>query len=394
MGIGLPLAGHRTNRNTRVGARRAMTRTKSSTSRSTQTLEAVVVDDSQFMRTVIGGMLEEEGIAVVEAASDGGAGVDAVKKHEPDVVTMDLKMPDVDGIEAVDRIMTECPTPVLVLSAHAADGAELTFEAMDRGAVDFFEKPSGEVSVGIKQQKDALLSKVRSVASADIAAAGAAANKTSTETTAAQTPTTPARSETEYPDRPTLIIGSSTGGPTVVEGVLSELPLEADFRVIVVQHMPDGFTGRFAKRLDEASDYSVREAVDGDRIGGGEALVAKGGKHLEVSGYGGGRIRVSLTEDEPVNNVRPAVDVTLRTAAERIDGPLTVAILTGMGADGADGIKDVCDAGGAILAQDEETSAVFGMPQRAIETGTVDDVRPRGELVSGILNATTTQESR
>ncbi len=369
-----------------------MTRTKTSTRRSTGTLDAVVVDDSQFMRTVIGGMLEEEGISVVDTASDGEAGVEAVKEHEPDVVTMDLKMPGVDGIEAVDRIMTEQPTPVLVLSAHAADGAELTFEAMDRGAVDFFEKPSGEVSVGIKQQKDALLSKVRSVASADVAAAGAAAEKTST-TTSTPPSTSTSRSETAYPDRPTLIIGSSTGGPTVVEGVLDELPLEADFRGIVVQHMPDGFTGRFAKRLDAASDYTVREASDGDRIGGGEVLVAKGGKHLEVSGYGGGRIRVSLTETESVNNVRPAVDVTLRTAAEKIDGPLTVAILTGMGADGADGVRDVRDAGGTIIAQDEETSAVFGMPQRAIETGAVDDVCPRNDLVSGILDATTTQES-
>jgi two-component system chemotaxis response regulator CheB len=370
-----------------------MTRTKPSTHRSAKTLEAVVVDDSQFMRTVIGGILEDEDISVVESASDGEAGVEAVKEHEPDVVTMDLNMPGVGGIEAVDRIMSECPTPVLVLSAHAADGAELTFEAMDRGAVDFFEKPSGEVSVGIKQQKDALLSKVRSVAKADVAAASAAAEDKTAATATTRTPKTPAKSETEYPDRPTLIIGSSTGGPTVVEGVLSELPVEADFRVIVVQHMPDGFTGRFAKRLHEASEYTVREAADGDRIGGGEALVARGGQHLEVSGYGGGRIRVSLTEDEPVNNVRPAVDVTLRTAAEKIDGPLTVAILTGMGGDGADGVADVYDAGGAIIAQDEETSAVFGMPQRAIETGAVDDVRPRSELVSGILNATTKQNS-
>jgi two-component system chemotaxis response regulator CheB len=164
--------------------------------------------------------------------------------------------------------------------------------------------------------------------------------------------------------------------------------------VLIVQHMPDGFTGRFATRLDEASDYDVREATDGDRIGGGEALVAKGGKHLRVSGHGGGRIRVSLTEDEPVNNVRPAVDVTLLTAAEQVDGPLSAAILTGMGADGAEGVRALSDAGGTVVAQDEETSAVFGMPQRAIQTGAVDDVRPRSELVSGLLNAITTRKQR
>ncbi len=351
-------------------------------------ISAVVVDDSQFMRTVIADMLEEAGITVPGTASDGEAGVEAVLEHGPDVVTMDLKMPGMDGIEAVKRIMAERPTPVLVLSAHAADGAELTFEAMEEGAVDFFEKPSGEVSVGLKQQREALVSAVRSVASADVSAAGAAAGSEPSD------PRPTARAESGYVDRPTLVVGSSTGGPTVVEGILEALPIEADFRVLVVQHMPEGFTGRFAERLDSASDYAVREAADGDRIGGGEALVARGGKHLEVSGYGGGRLRVSLTEAPPVNNVRPAVDVTLETAAERIDDPLSVAIVTGMGADGAGGVRAVSDGGGAVIAQDEETSAVFGMPKRAIETGAVDEVRPRSELVAGILQTVNKEESR
>ncbi len=363
-----------------------MTRTEIAEAHSTTDLRAVVVDDSQFMRTVIGDMLAEEGITVVEAASDGAAGVEAVERHDPDVVTMDLEMPGMGGIEAVEEIMDRNPTPVLVLSAHAADGAELTFEAMDRGAVDFFEKPSGEVSIGLKQQQERLIETVRSVAAADLSAAEAAAD---------HTPTKPGKTTpSAYLEDPTLVIGSSTGGPTVVEGILSELPLEADLRVLVVQHMPDGFTGRFADRLDAASEYTVREATDGARIGGGEALVAKGGTHLEVSGYGGGRIRVSLSDAKPVNNVRPAVDVTLETAAAQIDGPLTAAILTGMGADGADGIRKVGAAGGTVLAQDEETSAVFGMPQRAIETGFVDDIRPREELAAGILKAITTEESR
>ena len=331
-------------------------------SRSGSAIRAVVVDDSQFMRTVIADLLEEAGVDVVDTAANGEAGLEAVREHRPDVVTMDLKMPGMGGIEAVDRIMTDCRTPVLVLSAHAEDGAEETFEAMDRGAVDFFEKPSGEVSVGIKRQQDALVSKVESVAGAD----------------------------REYVRNPTLVVGSSTGGPTVVEGMLADLPLDADLRILVVQHMPEGFTSRFADRLDAASDYDVREAEDGARIGGGEALVARGDRHLVVSGYGGGRLRVTLTDDPPVNNVRPAVDVTLETAAEQVDGPLSAAILTGMGADGADGVRAVSEVGGTVVAQDEETSAVFGMPQRAIETGVVDDVRPRQELAVGVLEALAT----
>ena len=364
-----------------------MTRTRAANERSTtgRGLRAVVVDDSQFMRTVISDMLEEEGITVVESASDGADGVEAVERHDPDVVTMDLKMPETDGIEAVERIMSSNPTPVLVLSAHAADGAALTFEAMDKGAVDFFEKPSGEVSVGMKQQQEALVETVRSVAKADVSA---------TEAAAEHTPSTVTASAPAYVDDPTLVIGSSTGGPTVVESVLRELPIEADLRVLVVQHMPEGFTGRFADRLDAASEYDVREATDGDRIGGGEALVAKGGKHLEVSGHGGGRVRVKLSESDPVNNVRPAVDVTLRTAAETIDGPLAAVIVTGMGADGASGVRAVDAAGGTVLAQDEETSAVFGMPQRAIETGVVDGVYPHDEIVAGVLDAVTTEDNK
>ncbi len=365
-----------------------MTRTEAARQRSTTDLRAVVVDDSQFMRTVIGDMLEADGITIVESASDGATGVEAVERHDPDVVTMDLEMPGMGGLEALGEIMERNPTPVLVLSAHADDGTEATFEAMDRGAVDFFTKPSGEVSVGIKQQQDRLTETVRSVAGADLSAAEAAASHTETGSPGTATPSS------AYLEEPTLVIGSSTGGPTVVEGVLGELPLEADLRILIVQHMPDGFTGRFADRLDAASEYAVSEATDGARIGGGEALVAKGGTHLEVSGYGGGRIRVSLSEDEPVNNVRPAVDVTLETAAAQIDGPLTAAILTGMGADGADGVREVSAAGGTVLAQDEETSAVFGMPQRAIETGVVDDVRPRDELAAGVLNAITTEGPR
>jgi two-component system chemotaxis response regulator CheB len=351
---------------------------------------AVVVDDSPFMRTLISDMLEAGGISVLDTAANGELGVEAVEEYAPDVVTMDLKMPDVDGIEAVERIMTECPTPVLVLSAYAADGAELTFEAMERGAVDFFEKPSGEVSAGLQQQRDALISTVRSVASVDVSTTDTTGHPTAADRDAS-VPTTDDRA---YVQRPTLVVGASTGGPTVVEEVLAGLPIETDLRILVVQHMPEGFTGRFAKRLDEASDYAVREASDGDRIGGGEALLARGGKHLRVSGYGGGRIRVSLTEDEPVHSVRPAVDVTLRTAADRIDGPLSVAILTGMGADGADGARAVSAAGGTVIAQDEGTSAVFGMPKRAIETGAVDDVRPREELVAGIVDTITTREAR
>ncbi|PSQ36292.1 chemotaxis response regulator protein-glutamate methylesterase [Halobacteriales archaeon SW_10_66_29] len=338
---------------------------------------AVVADDSHFMRRVITDILEDGGVEVIGQARNGREAVAAVREHGPDVVTMDVEMPEMDGIEAVERIMAEQPTPVVMLSAHTDENADVTFQALDRGAVDFFTKPGGEVSMEMSRLEDQLVEMVRSVAgtspgedapaaSDDGAAAGAGG---------------------AYVEHPTLVIGSSTGGPKMVERLLSELPVAAGFRVLVVQHMPEGFTDRFAARIDARSDYDVREATDGDRIGAGEALIAPGGTHMVVSNYHSGRLRVKLTEDQPVNSVRPAVDMTMGSAAEVIGDPLFGVVLTGMGEDGAAGIKSIKAVGGTTIAQDEETSAVFGMPKRAIETGYVDQVLPIDGMTDGILDA-------
>jgi two-component system chemotaxis response regulator CheB len=336
---------------------------------------AVVADDSHFMRSVISDILEDGGIEVVGEARNGRDAVDTVAELEPDVVTMDVEMPEMNGIEAVDRIMSENPTPILMLSAHTDENADVTFEALDNGAVDFFTKPGGEVSMEMSRLEDQLVEMVTNVAEADPTAPsdddGAASSL--------------APSTRTYVDSPTLLVGSSTGGPKMVERVMSELRLEADFRILIVQHMPDGFTERFAQRIDARSDYDVREAGHGDRIGGGEALVAPGGKHMVVSNYHSGRLRVKLTDDPPVNSVRPAVDMTMSSAAEVITDPLVGVILTGMGEDGAAGIKSIKAVDGRTIAQDEETSAVFGMPKRAIETGFVDDVLPIDDIPEGIL---------
>jgi two-component system chemotaxis response regulator CheB len=282
--------------------------------------------------------------------------------------------------------MADRPTPVLMLSAHTDDDADVTFEALDKGAVDFFTKPGGEVSMEMSRLEDQLVEMVTSVAEADPAAGTGADTAAATTAGATGTATAPGPGEGV---EPTLVIASSTGGPKTVERVLSELPREAGFRVLIVQHMPDGFTGRFAERIDARSDYDVREATDGDRIGAGEGLVAPGGYHTVVSGYRAGRLRVRLTEEPPVNSVRPAADVTMRSAAETVTDPLVGVVLTGMGEDGAAGIEAIGTAGGHTVAQDEATSAVFGMPKRAVETGHVDEVLPVGEIPEGILRATT-----
>lgn len=368
-------------------------------------VRAVVVDDSRFMRELIGEMLGSDGIDVVATAADGEAALDAVCTHRPDVVTMDHEMPGMNGTEAVDRIMTECPTPVLMLSAYTEADADVTFEALDAGAVDFFAKPGGEVSMGVQRHRERLVETVNSVAAADISARATrertqtaratasavtrtkSARKSNPTATATTTPGATGTGATRQTDGPlTVVVASSTGGPDAVERVLSGLPGDADMRVIVVQHMPAAFTGRFADRLDVAAAFDVREATDGARIGAGEALVAPGGCHLTVSNYRAGRLRVGLTDD-PADGVRPAADVTMQTAAETVDDPLLAVVLTGMGNDGAKGVEAIAAAGGRVIAQDEASSVIYGMPKRAYETGCVDQVLSLADIPDGVVAA-------
>jgi two-component system chemotaxis response regulator CheB len=337
---------------------------------------AIVVDDSSFMRTLISDILEAGGIEVVATPSDGAAAVTAVHDHEPDVVTMDVEMPGVDGLEAVERIMATRPTPILMLSAHTQEGADVTFDAIDRGAVDFFTKPGGEISAGMVRFEGQLVEHCRAVARATVEAGGD--RRTSGES-ATDIPVTDVQSN------PTLVVGASTGGPHAVERLLADLPIAGDFRILVVQHMPEGFTTRFAERLDEASDYSVSEARHGAVIGGGEAAVASGGHHLAVTGYRDGRVELALSDGAPRHGVRPAIDVTLESVAKTVSDPVVAVVMTGMGRDGAAGVEQVKEAGGMVVAQDEATSAVFGMPKRAIETGCVDTVAPLERIPRAVV---------
>jgi two-component system chemotaxis response regulator CheB len=353
----------------------------------TGSVEAVVVDDSQFMRTMITDILDDAGISVVAEAADGDEAVDRVLAHAPDVVTMDVEMPGTDGLTAVERIMDERPTPVLMLSAHTGEGTDTAFEALERGAVDVFAKPGGEVSAGMSRQRDRLVEQVKSVARSDVSGGSrerAAATATVGGGTAAAAGA--GHADDDYPDDATLVIGASTGGPQVVEGVLAALPPAADLRVLVVQHMPEGFTGRFAARLDERCAYDVSEACHGDYVDGGEVAVAPGDRHLRADRWRRGRIRVELTDEPPVNSSRPSVDVLMRSAAGTAEGPLVGALLTGMGRDGAAGIRAVHAADGHTIAQDEETSTIFGMPREAIETGAVDRVLPGDEVAAGVAD--------
>ena len=363
-----------------------MSRSTDRRSTSTDAPRVVVVDDSPFMRQLIGDILTDAGVSVVGEAGDGAAAVSVVETTRPDVVTMDVEMPGVGGIEAVERVMATVPTPILMLSAHTADGTDATFEALERGAVDVFTKPGGEVSAGVSRDADRLAAAVRSVATADLDAVSMTSRSSSADAadSAPRSPSTQPAASPEDLDAPlTVVVGASTGGPKAVERVLAALPA-ADCRVLVVQHMPAGFTARFAARLDEASAYEVREAGDGDRIGAGEALVAPGSAHLVVASYRAGRLRVRLREPADTG-VTPAVDVTMRTAAATVDDPLVGVVLTGMGDDGAAGIRAMAAAGAHTIAQSRDSCVVYGMPKRAVETGVVDDIHDLDDVADAIV---------
>ena len=405
---------------------------------------ALVVEDSPFMRRVVARALADAGYAV-ETATDGREAVEAVERHEPDVVTMDVEMPVMDGIEAIDRIMSSRPTPIVVLSAHTDEGAETTVRAIEKGATTVLHKPDGSDGRTVLDLAEEVVETVDGLADAEVstaalaraaaaieavtegrprtAAAGAGATacprseapaarsgETTTQSggvvpTARSGETTTqsggvvstARSanvaatgrpdDCRFVDDPTIVVGASTGGPKIVEALVAGLPVELGARVLVVQHMPEAFTGRFAARLDEIGDYHVREAGHGDRVGPGEVLVAPGDAHLVVDGRDGDRPRVRTEASERIHGVRPAIDVTMETAAETVSGSLAGVVLTGMGRDGAAGIEAIHEAGGRTIAQDEATSPVFGIPRRAIETGCVERVVPADGLVGALLEA-------
>ncbi|GAB3682416.1 protein-glutamate methylesterase CheB [Salinarchaeum chitinilyticum] len=394
--------------------------------------EVLVVDDSQFMRTVLSEVLSEHGYEVV-TASDGETAIDAVAEHEPDVVTMDVEMPGMGGIDAVEEIMAEHPTPILMLSAYTKEGADATLDALSRGAIDFLPKPSGEISADIGQLEDELIETVEAVEGADVGtvatsrAASAARTAADAEAVVREASATveqalssgesasttfggPTASgaghadpsidgadesavPASYDGSPTIVIGASTGGPRVLERILTELPAELNARVLIVQHMPASFTDRLSRRLDGFSEYAIREAADGARVTPGEAVIARGDYHMEVAYSGPEHCKVRLTESERLHGVRPAIDVTMLSAAREIDGRLIGVALTGMGRDGAQGISAIKGVGGVTIAQDEESAPVYGIPKQAVATGDVDRVVADDDVVEALVEIAIDQDA-
>ncbi|MBC7131463.1 chemotaxis response regulator protein-glutamate methylesterase [Candidatus Bathyarchaeota archaeon] len=308
------------------------------------------------MRKMIKDLLNHDPeITVVGTAVDGIDALNKIRMLSPHVVTLDVNMPKMDGLTTLQKIMEENPLPVIMVSSLTTEGAEATLKALDCGAVDYVAKPSGEISLDIEKIRNTLIEKIKMAAKANVVI---------------HKPVSPLSLSLTQLDN-VILIGASTGGPPAIEKILSCLPAVVP-PILIVQHMPSGFTKSFANRLNKHCKFEVKEAEEGDSIQPSLALVAPGGYHMIV----GKDKRVHLDSSPPLHGVRPAVDPMMMTAAEVFGDKTIGVLLTGMGRDGAWGMKAVKQHGGYTIVQDKKSCVVFGMPKAAIEEGCVDEILP------------------
>jgi two-component system, chemotaxis family, protein-glutamate methylesterase/glutaminase len=340
-------------------------------------IRVLVVDDSAFVRQALTRMLgAAPDVEVVGTAGDGQEGLEKVRELRPDVVTLDVKMPRMGGLEALRRIMAECPTAVLLLSSHTSEGAEVTLRGLDLGAMDFVDKSSVQGHMNLSGLADELLAKVRVLASIPHERLAKAASPP-------RAAPPPARHE-----RPAevVVIGTSTGGPSALQAVIPRLPRDLATAILVVQHMPAGFTRSLAERLHQRSALPVREAQDGELVPRGAVLIAPGGVHMKVRRRGG-QPRVWLDLEPRSALHRPSVDVLMASVAKTYGARSMGIVLTGMGADGVEGLRAIREAGGRTLAESQETCVIYGMPKAAVEAGVVEDTVPLPRVADEILAA-------
>ncbi len=327
-------------------------------------VRVLVVDDSALMRKMIPQIIErDEGIQVVGTAMDGEFAIKKMDELKPDVVTLDLDMPRMDGMETLRVIVRNYRVPVIVVSAHTTQGASATFKALASGAFDFVAKPKDAASAHMEDISKELIGKIKVAAQSGVPQASNPASVLSEPKRAAKPAAKPKRAPSKV-----VAIGISTGGPNALQYVLSQLPGDFPGSIVVVQHMPEGFTELFARRLDECCAIDVKEAQSGDLLIAGRALICPGNRHIKVKRMPMGDIIV-LSDDDRVNGHRPSVDVLFRSVAQEFGNNSLGVLMTGMGEDGAEGMAAIKRAGGMTVAQSEDSCVVFGMPKAAIERG-------------------------
>ncbi len=339
-------------------------------------IRVLVVDDSALMRKMIPQMLERDGgIRVVGTAMDGKFALDKAAELKPDVITLDLEMPRMNGIDALRQIAKHHPSPVIVVSAHTTEGANSTFKALAMGAFDFVTKPANGSSRHIADIAQQLTAKIRAAAQARATAPRAFPSVDFPKVQkVARKKAAPSR---------VIAIGVSTGGPNSVQYVLSRLPADFTGSILIVQHMPEGFTEMFARRLDASCAIDVKEANSGDLLLAGRALICPGNRHMKVRRAALGDM-VVLSDEERVNGHRPSVDVLFRSVAEEFGARAAGVLMTGMGEDGAEGMGLIKSAGGMTIAQSAESCVVYGMPRAAIERGFALRVSPLETIPSAV----------
>ena len=409
-------------------------------------IRVLVADDSSFMRKVLSDLFTEApDFEVVGTAANGKEAVTQVLKLKPDVVTMDVNMPVMDGLKAVEAIMTDCPTPIMMFSSLTKEDADETVKALSLGAVDFMCKAGGSISK-IDSIAGEILEKCRNASKANVKKFGInnnilekkqeagnlkrinilekkdynlSGNNSSTATSAASRlrglrptaePVSPVsaklKSHSSAADRiakrenpylkmraatsgrsgnKLVVLGTSTGGPKALQAVVPKLPADMPCGMVIVQHMPAGFTKSLAERLDYSSQVTVKEAEDNDPILPGYVYIAPGNYHLEITGSGPQRV-ISLNQKPPVGSHRPAVDPTFESVVQYGSDVVSV-ILTGMGCDGSAGMKKIKEAGGYVIAESKESCVVYGMPKAVVDAGIVDEVLPVEQVADAIVNA-------
>jgi two-component system chemotaxis response regulator CheB len=353
-------------------------------------IKVMIVDDSAVVRQTVRTLLEREpDIEVIGAASDPVFAISHMQRQWPDVIVLDIEMPRMDGLTFLKKIMTERPTPVVICSSLAESGAAATLQALSSGAFTIITKPKMGVKQFLEDSTNDVVQAVRSAARANMARLGA-------RSAAPLAPRPRFDADAMLPAglgsgasmvRTTeriVAIGTSTGGTQALEAVLTRLPATSP-GIVIVQHMPERFTAMFAERLDSLCRIDVREAKDGDRVMPGRALIAPGGRHMMLA-RSGAQYKVEVRDGPLINRHRPSVDVLFRSCAKFAGKNAVGVIMTGMGDDGARGLKEMHDAGASTVAEDESTCVVFGMPKEAIRLGGVDRVAPLPQIPDLILS--------
>ncbi|HEX3011072.1 MAG TPA: chemotaxis response regulator protein-glutamate methylesterase [Syntrophomonadaceae bacterium] len=345
-------------------------------------IKVLVVDDSAFMRRVVSDIINmQPGMEVIGKARDGADALAKISELHPDVVTMDIEMPNMDGLTAIKKIMEVNPLPIIMLSSLTKSGAEQTMKALNLGAIDFITKPSTSLAVDIDMIKDDIVRKIMIAAGTKkkLQNSYVIGNITRYERRSVPKIINPAGKLNKL-----VLIGTSTGGPKALHQVIPKFPADLDAAVLVVQHMPPGFTRSLAERLDSLSALKVKEAEHGEPVLTGYAYIAPGDYHLTVAGSHND-LHINLTHSEPRGGHRPSVDEMFYSAAGEFWSRMVGVIMTGMGQDGSAGLAGLKEKGARIIAEDQSTCIVYGMPKAAVETGMVDSVVPLGDIADEVM---------